>query len=421
MKIILLLLIPFLLFAQPNPTAYTGDSLTHGNSFDITGASFGSKDPAGPLMWDDCEDRTVDNDASVTGKGWIDVWPYLQASDVDSARTRYRDTGFRTVTSAHTAGGDSIFLSGCHHQFDNNDPQYIGGGQTYRAVCVTADANQAVVSRWFVMWYYRVDPVWPDSGCNAGNIENHKFAVKQVGAGAYAGTNAYDSCREYPCDGDSVMATIGHGSGGCTRLYEGTPPYGIRHYSPQLDWIKYEHRHWSDDTHGRRDWYFNNMYTNGYDGECVNWLDSTRSFTIGGYFRWSDAGSPPVSEMYGDTNAWRYFDDMYVDTVLSRVILGDASTYTACIILEPQICSAWSATSITVTTNLGRLQDSSKAWIYVFNETDQSNSSGLEVDIGQQSQGSSPVYRIKGGGTGEMSGGGTGSLESQFYQRRQDE
>lgn len=50
-------------------------SFVHKRTVVIRGSGFGSKTPAAPLMWDDCDGKAVDNDSAVTESGWVDVWP----------------------------------------------------------------------------------------------------------------------------------------------------------------------------------------------------------------------------------------------------------------------------------------------------------------------------------------------------------
>ena len=59
-----------------------------------------------------------------------------------------------------------------------------------------------------------------------------------------------------------------------------------------------------------------------YSGNVYQYCDDSNSFAIGSYWR-------KTSDEDGDENAFRYFDDMYVDTTFSRVVIGDNETYTS--------------------------------------------------------------------------------------------
>jgi hypothetical protein len=60
-----------------------------------------------------------------------------------------------------------------------------------------------------------------------------------------------------------------------------------------------------------------------------------------------------------------YFDDIYIDNTWARVVIGNASTYSASTHREMQIPSAWSDTSITVTVNRGTFAPGGTAYLYV--------------------------------------------------------
>ena len=71
-----------------------------------------------------------------------------------------------------------------------------------------------------------------------------------------------------------------------------------------------------------------------------------------------------------------------MDGTHARVMLGDNQDYSNCTIMEPQIPSAWSDTSITVTTNIGPLSEPALAYLFVFDSDDNHNAVGYPVSIG---------------------------------------
>ena len=71
-----------------------------------------------------------------------------------------------------------------------------------------------------------------------------------------------------------------------------------------------------------------------------------------------------------------------MDITHARVMLGDNQDYSNCTIMEPQIPSAWSDSSITVTTNLGQLTEPALGYLFVFDADDNHNASGYPVSIG---------------------------------------
>jgi hypothetical protein len=62
-----------------------------------------------------------------------------------------------------------------------------------------------------------------------------------------------------------------------------------------------------------------------------------------------------------------WMDDIYVDSSFARVMLGNASTYSACTSLELQPPTAWSSSAITVTANRGAFAATSTRYLYVIN------------------------------------------------------
>jgi hypothetical protein len=67
-----------------------------------------------------------------------------------------------------------------------------------------------------------------------------------------------------------------------------------------------------------------------------------------------------------DPNAWRYFDDIYVDSTFARVVMANSEVYDDATVVEPQIPSIWSDSSVSVTVNLGMLRDGEPMCLFVF-------------------------------------------------------
>jgi hypothetical protein len=69
--------------------------------------------------------------------------------------------------------------------------------------------------------------------------------------------------------------------------------------------------------------------------------------------------------MYGAPDNCRYFADIYLDTSLARVVLGNAATLDACTLREVQIPTAWSESSISIVANLGAMSSGQTAYLFV--------------------------------------------------------
>jgi len=73
-------------------------------------------------------------------------------------------------------------------------------------------------------------------------------------------------------------------------------------------------------------------------------------------------------------DSFRYFDDIYIDTTWSRVVLANNADYDQATIVEPQIPSAWSSGSITAEMNLGAIIGD--AYLFVFDADNSHNAVG---------------------------------------------
>ena len=94
--------------------------------------------------------------------------------------------------------------------------------------------------------------------------------------------------------------------------------------------------------------------------------------------------------------------EVYVDSTRARVEIGNASSWTACVFSEIQICSAWTSTSITVSSiNAGHFGDTSTAYLYVHTSSGAVNANGFQVTFSSS---------VGGGGGGTKYGSSLGGL-----------
>ena len=421
-----LILVGFILFVN-SANAQTiseinAESISHGDSIVISGSGFGTKDPAAPLMWDDAEDKGIGEFPSIIANTYSQVgYSHYQPGDIvegedipENWEIHYRSVGFAPVSDSVDGphSRSAKYISGGH--WENNIGTHSG-----RDVSLTVATPSGFEERWFATWYYTIDPAWP----SCGNSPNHKITTFQSGTVAYSNppyTNQYfymgfslHPCNKYDYTG---MQTMGHmSSSWCYEWYYNpsacnpTTPMGDgalwRGNSPSnANWIRLEQRvsndqgflHFLIDNHfvwkgeGRPNWV--PEYTNVDSG--------IRSFTAGGYYRWYLDGAG-----FQHNDAFRFFDDIYIDSTLSRVMLGDNSNYDSCTILEPQIPSAWSDNSITVTTNLGALTGDI-AYLFVFDADNNHDPIGYPVTLGSGGD-TTPPFRANPQPTGALSAGTT--------------
>ncbi len=371
-------------FAEPVIQSASGQ-FVHKETITITGANFGDKVPAAPLLWDDAEGKTVDSDSAVVGGAdalYSEANPRISngGANYEPARTRYRTIPYRNTEAPHPYSNQ--YLSGGHYTYPNNNPPYIGvpgsGREQYMNVLVTVDSGVRDKKTWFATWYYRLDPQWL-SPCIAGT--NHKLSVVNGGSTAWSQpSGGYDVNRGQntaPC-GNEIHLSIRHESGPCdiVDLTE-----SVVANNPRLQWVRYQRIQHSDPLNGMREIWVDNKKVIWYKDDCKYNVEDTRSFTIGGYFRWTTDVND-LNTYLGCADCYRYFDDMYVDTTFSRVILANNQNYESATIAEPQIPSAWSSDSINCTINIGKLTNNSTAYLFVFDESNNHNAIGYPIQIG---------------------------------------
>ena len=384
--------LPLNVLAAPLVNSVSG-SFIHGQNITISGSGFGAKNPAAPLMWDDAEDRTVNDESSVLNKGWVDPWPRAGVSSLEH-RIKYRNVGYRNVAGPNARS--TKFLSGGHYQTVNNNPPYIGtGAEDYRNVSITADAGSGK-SRWYASFDYRIDPLWDYGGSSYLTCLNHKITVVQDAGASYTGNFEYNVFRGGVSSPDygGVSTYMLAGNLGCSM---GTWPTNFPALNnPKNQWVKIEQITASDAALGIMDFYIDNVKGVGFLSNCPNWWANKypasgglRSYTIGGYWR-TCANISDTSTYRGGVNNFRYYDDMYVDGSLSRIILANNQNYSSATIIEPQIPSAWSDGYLTAKVNLGKLPDSGTAYLFVFDSNNQANSIGYPVTLGSSGGDTTP-------------------------------
>ncbi len=405
--LIIFVLSPFVCFAAPSVSSVSS-SLIHGNTVTISGSDFGTKSPAAPLMWDDCEGETNEtapststaNSSSQVAYSHVVPGAARNGDDVPlSHRTLYRNAPHTAVSTSiggphshsdmYIAGGHYFCLTDCEGQYD-------GGLNGARDVAITVATPSGYAERWFATWYSRVDPSWPTT---CGGDHNQKITCFQEGVQLYDdGLSHYiyldlfiKTCSDagYYTTKAAQSAAI---SGDYSEFPDTTPPWRYNlgdHYVPARvnsnfeGWTREEQRiandtgfiHYLVDNNsgwwgtGNPDFFTGSGGTDlGYDG--------IRSFSVGGFYKYTNT---PINAMQ-HSDAFRYFDDIYIDSTLSRVILANNATYASATILEPQPPTAWAAGEITVTVNQGAIPDGT-AYLFVFDADNDANATGYTVTL----------------------------------------
>lgn len=370
-------------FAAPPTISGVTNAILHDQSITISGSDFGTKPQAAPYVWDN---------ASGTDplQKWDVVYPYTN----DTAfRFAYRTPAQVTLANG-VIGGVALphnhiqkYICGAHYNSTTPDAY---SGLDMGAV----KNNQEGYAYTYISYYRTIDPHWflhttcppdPDYYCDH-NFKEYDYAE---GYGEYGnGNNIYfgDGAGANPLDNIWWGAMYAEGMNPTiysvnTEFMAWYPETGgvfssVGVPGPGQGWQKIElilkHR----STDGFHKIYENNMpvwdvFLND-DGLPAG---PRAEMPFGGFSR--ESGS---AESY--KNNWRYYADVYYDHSLARVMLANNSDYTKATIIEPQILSLWSDGSITVTVNLGKLPDTGRAYLFVFNKDNVRNAAGYPITLG---------------------------------------
>jgi len=352
-----------LVYADPSVTSVSG-IVEHGQTITVTGSSFGGKNPAAPLIWDDGEDKTIETPSAVitedTGGGsWDEGLPSSGSAIPQLYKIQYRNS-FRSISQPHDRS-NKYLVGGC---YDMPNPS--------QNVLITAD-NGADSDTWFATWRVRLDDNFAGDW-QPGDGSNYKAWVLQGGDRAYTphGEHPYYAKADGGVYAGNDIVQLGSQSMFCVNN-----PHQIQFIdlpSEGKDWIQYDFlfRMNPGFVQLRSEGDFRGEYT--CSGSAYSF--GLRSFTIGGWARKQMSGAVH-NEMF------RYFDDIYIDTTFSRIVLADNPDYDQARVVEPQIPSAWSGSSITAEVNLGAITGNT-AYLFVFDADNNHNAVGYEVNIGFQ-------------------------------------
>jgi len=357
-----ILLMPLFCFAAPSVTGVSG-TWTHGEAVTISGSNFGTKSPAAPLMWDDAEGRTRDTHTALTSHGWDYVNQIAYAFDPE-----YKSDGFRNVSAAHSQSLQHIAFG---HDYSSNP----SNPANTMDVGMDAGSNQA---QWFMICYYRLDPLFPEYE-SGSNIKDLWLAVDGFDESGDPHNYFYQD-QDALTDAETIGFGLlqGNSEGDCDVLWFKDSPYDDRGNNPFNDWVHYEYKIGTDI--GLEKLSIDNVPSYGYDeADCIGGRGNTRYITVGTYYRKN-------STLATDDDAFRHYDDIYIDITLSRVMLANNSTYSSATIIEPQIPSAWATGEITVTVNQGAIPDGT-AYLFVFDSSNDANGTGYEITLGDGEEG----------------------------------
>ncbi len=324
--------------AAPQITGISG-SLNHGQIVTIQGSGFGTKIPAAPLRFDDFENGTLgDRLPTQSQGGWL--------TGGGNGDYPHYSQGRQRVPGEKVAEQDYL-VSGIYNQTIGLEG--IDFKVFYMSTWVYRDdfAGTALQSTNQKLWG------------NFGEYEPGSwYGNPQCRVDSYGGTS-----------GGHLYATDDSGAV-VENLWE-IPPLGN-----YLDrWFRAE-RFIDQGTVGHAD--FRSWVAADLDklaeitGTYLINEHRDDYFVFGHYFRTSDGGELKS-----------YVSEMYCDTTLARIEVGDNANWDACSHREIQAPTTWTTSSAAFRANLGTFHTGDTAYVFLVDRDGNHNGSGYEVVIGE--------------------------------------
>jgi hypothetical protein len=345
--------------ATPAVSSVSGP-MNHKGIITISGSGFGSKATAAPLAWDDA-----------TGSNLLKIWDGAWPNALPGYNTDYYNP-MRGITPPHSH--DTRYIAGAHAGASG---AYTGG----EVLVYKITSLPSFPCYIYASWYQRADNEWV-----FGQDNNFKTFDYSLGSNPYASAN--DASNPYAMNSwyinygpphpgsttDTGTQWVTEAAPGALSLPDanGHNAWWGAAVNPMAGkWSKVEI---AFKVSNQSDGYVN-VWENGhqvvsYAGQTDTYAGTQRTIAIGGFARMRS------------TNNWRYFDDVYVDTTLSRVVLADKPVLSQATIIENQIPSSWSDSSITATVNLGQFTQGQTAYLFVVDSSGTPSAKGLAVTAG---------------------------------------
>ena len=342
----------------PTVSSVSG-ALDHNGSITISGSGFGSKATAAPWVWD-----------NATASKFTDVWGGAWPDQLPGYNTGYYPP-MRGVNPPHSH--DSRMIAGAH-------AANTGADSGYDVIMFKSLQMPAFPMTFYASWYQLADSSWHFGGDN-----NFKTFDYSEGGNPYALNQSWYTAYGPPHPSSNtdtgVQWTIETGTPMLNPDVNGHNAWWGGAVNPMGGkWSKVEIAFKA--TNQNDGWLI--VWENGkkvvnYKGPTDTYPGKLRTLGVGGY-----------SRMQGYTTNWRYYDDVYIDTTLQRVVLADNAVLANASIVELQIPVAWSDGSITATVNLGKFGSGQAAYLFVVDASGNPSATGYKLTAGGTASAPSP-------------------------------
>jgi len=325
----------------PNISSISSE-IAHNVEVTISGNNFGTKNPVAPLIWEDFELGSNNEDLI----GWNLTGNHPQYSD-----TIVRNAQSRLSGRMNTVG--ESWNSGAYRRIGHKRKIYSSMNFYIQRVTGVPSWNIKMFRMTAgVPGYNNGEPSMsitlnhPTYGGNVGNYVGGSQRPNQTGMGEWSELS-WQRWEYYLKISDPIET-----------------PTGTMHF-------------WSD---GEKRIYWDEILTmasgaSQVDGDYA-YIDS---FVLPFYA----ANSSSTSSGDGPNEYNIYYDDIYVDNTLARVEICSEENWHGKRNCEIQIPFAWSNSSITFTAKQGNFAEGEFAYLYVVDETGTVNENGFEVNFGE--------------------------------------
>ncbi|BHH86278.1 hypothetical protein [Desulforhopalus sp. 52FAK] len=322
--------------AEPEISSISG-KVSEGQTIKIFGSSLGTKSPAAPILWD--------NFNGGTDGGRLDVdpnWTMRYDSPLYTSTQPYGGSGLAIYNEASYGDSDMLKFRSASHSFTGVKELYYSymnrhvgastSGRVYKNGRIGADGERysgpgvSGISDGYFLFNSGSGFIYPTA--SQGYNPDYRFESVDVGSANWQRHQLYSK----------ASSPAGTANG---RVYAAV--HTQRKDYPNIVSMK-----------------------SGYDFDYDIVLLGTMM------------DQPGVGETH-----YMYIDDVYIDNTLARVELCTSETWDYGASCNPQIPTAWSDNSVTVTVNQGAFASYEYAYLYVVDSEGNVNNNGLQIIVNE--------------------------------------